>query len=195
LKEQIFMTAISEFRTGKAIRFNNDIWIITEFQHVTPGNWRAMVRTKLKNARTGRVIDNTFRMTDDIEEVRLDEKQMQYLYEADGNLHFMDTETYDQTFISSDLLGAQLKFLKEGDMVKILFHEGTAITAELPNFIEFKVIQADPGVKGDSATNIQKFCTIETGTKIQVPLFIKEGDVIKIDTRTGKYLERVAVGR
>ena len=189
------MTAISEFRTGKAIRFNNDIWIITEFQHVTPGNWRAMVRTKLKNAKTGRVIDNTFRMTDDIEEVRLDEKQMQYLYEAEGNLHFMDTETYDQTFIPSDLLGDQLKFLKEGDMCKILFHEGFAITAELPNFIQFKVIEAEPGVKGDSATNIQKFCTIETGTKIQVPLFIKEGDVIKIDTRTGKYLERVAVGR
>ena len=189
------MTAISEFRTGKAIRFNNDIWIIVEFQHVTPGNWRAMVRTKLKNAKTGRVIDNTFRMTDDIEEVRLDEKQMQYLYEADGNLHFMDTETYDQTFISSELLGEQIKYLKEGDMVKILFNEGAAMTAELPNFIVFKVIQADPGVKGDSATNIQKFCTIETGAKIQVPLFIKENDEIKIDTRTGKYLERVVVGR
>jgi len=189
------MTAISEFRTGKAIRFNNDIWIITEFHHVTPGNWRAMVRTKLRNAKTGRVIDNTFRMTDDIEEVYLEEKQMQYLYEADGNLHFMDTETYDQTFISSDLLGDLIKFLKEGDMVKILFNEGIAMTAELPNFIELKVIQADPGVKGDSATNILKFCTIETGAKIQVPLFVKEGDVIKIDTRSGKYLERVALGR
>jgi elongation factor P len=189
------MTTISEFRSGKAIRFNNDIWIIVEFQHVTPGNWRAMVRTKLKNARTGRVIDNTFRMTDDIEEVRLDDKQMQYLYEADGNLHFMDTETYDQTFVSSDLLGDQIKFLKEGDMVKILFNEGAAMTAELPNSIVFKVIQADPGVKGDSATNIQKFCTIETGAIIQVPLFIKENDEIKVDTRTGKYLERVVVGR
>ena len=187
------MTAISEFRTGKAIRFNNDIWIITEFHHVTPGNWRAMVRTKLRNAKTGRVIDNTFRMTDDIEEVHLEEKQMQYLYEADGNLHFMDTETYDQTFISSDLLGDLIKFLKEGDMVKILFNEGIAMTAELPNFIELKVIQADPGVKGDSATNILKMCTIETGAKIQVPLFVKEGDVIKIDTRSGKYLERVAL--
>ncbi|MDZ7335737.1 MAG: elongation factor P [candidate division KSB1 bacterium] len=189
------MTAISEFRTGKAIRFNNDVWIITEFQHVTPGNWRAMVRTKLKNAKTGRVIENTFRMTDEIEEVYLEEKQMQYLYESDGNLYFMDTETYDQTFIPADLLGDQLKFLKEGDMVKILFNEGVAITAELPNFIEFKVIQADPGVKGDSATNILKYCTIETGAKVQVPLFVKEGDTIKIDTRTGKYLERVAVGR
>ncbi len=189
------MTAISEFRTGKAIRFNNDVWIITEFQHVTPGNWRAMVRTKLKNAKTGRVIENTFRMTDDIEEVFLEEKQMQYLYESDGNLYFMDTETYDQTFIPADLLGEQIKFLKEGDLIKILFNEGVAITAELPNFIEFKVIQADPGVKGDSATNILKYCTIETGAKVQVPLFVKEGDIIKIDTRTGKYLERVAVGR
>lgn len=189
------MTAISEFRTGKAIRYNNDVWIITEFQHVTPGNWRAMVRTKLKNAKTGRVIDNTFRMTDEIEEVRLDSKQMQFLYEADDSLHFMDMETYDQTFIPADLLGDQKKFLKEGEMCSIQFIEGKAMMAELPNFINFKVIQADPGVKGDSATNIQKFCTIETGAKVQVPLFVKEGDVIKIDTRTGKYLERVAVGK
>ncbi|HQG45966.1 MAG TPA: elongation factor P, partial [bacterium] len=101
------MAAISEFRNGMAIRFNNDIWIITEFQHVTPGNWRAMVRTKLKNAKTGRVIDNTFRMTDNIEAVRLDEKEMQYLYESDGNLYFMDTETYDQTFIPTEMLGDQ----------------------------------------------------------------------------------------
>ncbi len=189
------MTAISEFRSGKAIRFNNDIWIITEYQHVTPGNWRAMVRTKLKNAKTGRVIENTFRMTDNIEEVYLDEKQMQYLYEADGNLYFMDTETFDQTFVSADLLGDQVKFLKEGELVNIMFNEGVAITAELPNFINFKVTQADPGVKGDSATNIQKFCTIETGAKMQVPLFIKEGDVIKVDVRTGKYIERISVGR
>jgi len=113
------MASISEFRTGLAIRFNNDIWIITEFQHVTPGNWRAMVRTRLKNARTGRVIDNTFRMTDNIEEVRLETKQMQFLYEADGNLYFMDSETYDQTFIHAEMLGDQKKFLKEADVLKI----------------------------------------------------------------------------
>lgn len=188
------MAAISEFRNGMAIRFNNDIWIIVEFQHVTPGNWRAMVRTRLKNAKTGRVIENTFRMTDNIEAVRLDEKEMQYLYESDGNLFFMDTETYDQTFIAAEMLGDQTRFLKEGGMCFIRFLEGAALTAELPNFIDFNVIEAEPGVRGDSASNVTKYCTIESGTKILVPLFIKEGDVIKIDTRTGKYLERVARG-
>jgi len=186
------MASISEFRNGMAIRFNNDIWIITDYQHVTPGNWRAMVRTRLKNAKTGRVVDNTFRMTDTIEEVRLDQKDMQFLYEADGNLFFMDTETYDQTFIPADMLGDQKKFLKEGGICSIRFLEGVALTAELPFFIEFVITEAEPGVRGDSAANIMKFATIETGTKVQVPLFIKEGDTIKIDTRTGKYLERVS---
>lgn len=186
------MASISEFRNGMAIRFNNDIWIITEFQHVTPGNWRAMVRTRLKNAKTGRVIDNTFRMTDSIEAVRLDEKEMQFLYEADGNLYFMDMESYDQTFIPAEMLGDQKRFLKEGGMCTICFLEGRALTAELPNFIEFIVTEAEPGVRGDSASNITKYAVIESGAKVQVPLFIKEGDVIKIDTRTGKYLERVS---
>lgn len=186
------MAAISEFRNGMAIRFNKDIWIITEFQHVTPGNWRAMVRTRLKNAKTGRVIDNTFRMTDNIEEVRLDSKDMQFLYESDNDLHFMDKETYEQTFIPADLLGDQKKFLKEGGTCKVQFLEGAPLLAELPNFINFKIIEAEPGVKGDSATNILKNAVIETGAKVQVPLFIKQGDVIKIDTRTGKYLERVS---
>lgn len=188
------MASISEFRNGMAIRFNNDIWIITEFQHVTPGNWRAMVRTRLKNAKTGRVVDNTFRMTDTIEAVRLDEKEMQYLYESDGNLYFMDTETYDQTFIATEMLGDRKRFLKEGGMCFIRFLEGAALTAELPDFIDFLVTEAEPGVRGDSASNVMKFATIESGAKIQVPLFIKEGDVIKIDTRTGKYLERVSRG-
>ena len=188
------MAAISEFRNGMAIRFNNDIWIISEFQHVTPGNWRAMVRTRLKNAKTGRVIENTFRMTDNIEAVRLDEKEMQYLYESDGSLYFMDTETYDQTFIAAEMLGDQTRFLKEGGLCNIRFLEGAALTAELPNFIDFNVITAEPGVRGDSASNVTKYCTIESGAKILVPLFIKEGDVIKIDTRTGKYLERVSRG-
>jgi elongation factor P len=188
------MASISEFRKGMAIRFNNDIWIISEFQHVTPGNWRAMVRTKLKNAKTGRVVENTFRMTDPIEEVRLEEKDMQYLYESEGDLYFMDNETYDQTFISSELLGDQKRFLKEGNLCKVLFLEGNAISAELPLSINFKVTEAEPGIKGDSATNIMKNAVLETGAKVQVPLFINAGDILKIDTRTGKYLERVSRG-
>jgi elongation factor P len=185
------MASISEFRKGMAIRFNNDVWIITEFQHVTPGNWRAMVRTKMKNAKTGRVLENTFRMTDAIEEVRLEEKEMQYIYDADGELNFMDNETFDQISLSADILGDQKRFLKEGNLVKILFIEGNPISAELPATLTFKVIEAEPGLKGASVTNIMKNAIIETGVKVQVPIFINAGDILKIDTRTGKYIERV----
>jgi elongation factor P len=185
------MASISEFRKGMAIRFNNDVWIITEFQHVTPGNWRAMVRTKMKNAKTGRVLENTFRMTDAIEEVRLEEKDMQFIFEADGELNFMDNETFDQISISADLLGDQKRFLKEGNLAKILFMEGNPISAELPTTLHFKVIEAEPGLKGASVTNIMKNAVIETGVKVQVPIFINAGDILKIDTRTGKYIERV----
>ncbi len=186
------MAAVSEFRNGMAILHNGDIWVVAEFQHFNPGNWRAMIRTKLKNAKTGRVVDHTFRMTDKIEEVRLDEKDMQYLYEADGNLYFMDTETYEQTFIAGALLGDQKRFLKEGNLCHVMFYEGKAISADLPFFIEFKIVEAEPAIKGDTATGVTKSAVIETGAKVQVPLFVKEGDVIKIDTRTGKYLERVS---
>lgn len=186
------MAAVSEFRNGMAILHNGDVWVVAEFQHFNPGNWRAMIRTKLKHAKTGRVIDHTFRMTDKIEEVRLEEKDMQYLYEADDNLYFMDTQTYEQTFIPASLLGDQKRFLQEGNLCHVMFHEGKAISAELPYFVEFKIIEAEPAVKGDTATSITKSAKIETGATVQVPLFIKEGDRIKIDTRTGKYLERVS---
>lgn len=185
------MAAVSEFRNGMAILHNGDVWVVAEFQHFNPGNWRAMIRTKLKHAKSGRVVDHTFRMTDKIEEVRLEEKDMQYLYEADDNLYFMDTETYEQTFISANLLGDQKRFLKEGNLCHIMFYEGKAISAGLPYFVEFVIVEAEPAVKGDTATSITKSAKIETGTTVQVPLFIKEGDRIRIDTRTGKYLERV----
>ena len=186
------MAAVSEFRNGMAILHNNDVWVVVEFQHFNPGNWRAMIRTKLKHVKSGRVVDHTFRMTDKIEEVRLEEKDMQYLYETDDNLYFMDTETYEQTFISAALLGDNRRFLKEGNLCHVMFYEGKAISADLPFFIEFKVTEAEPGVKGDTATGVTKSATIETGARVQVPLFVKEGDVIKVDTRTGKYLERVS---
>lgn len=185
------MAAASDFHNGMAILHNGDIWVVSEFQHFNPGNWRAMVRTKLKHAKSGRVVDHTFRMSDKIEEVRLEEKDMQFLYESDGNLYFMDNETYDQTFISSDLLGDNVRFLKEGNLCHVMFYENKAISAELPNFIDFKIIEAEPAVKGDTATGVTKNAKIETGANIGVPLFIKEGDTIRIDTRTGKYLERV----
>lgn len=186
------MSSISEFRKGMAIRYNNDIWIITEFQHVTPGNWRAMVRTKLKNAKTGRVLENTFRMTDQIEEVRLEEKEMQFIYKSDEDLCFMDNETFDQISIPAELLGDQQRFLKEGNQCTIMFLEGNAISAELPLSINLEVTEADPGLKGASVTNNLKNAVLETGARVQVPLFINAGDILKIDTRTGKYMERIS---
>jgi elongation factor P len=188
------MAAVSEFRRGMAIRHENDIWVVVDFQHVTPGNWRAMLRTKLRNLKTGRITDVTFRMSDKIEEVRLEGKTMQFLYEADGLLYFMDAETFEQTFIPEEMLGDQKRFLKEESTCTVFFLEGSAISAEVPLFVELKVAEAEPGVRGDSATNIMKFAVLETGARIQVPLFIKEGDTLKIDTRTGRYIERSASG-
>jgi elongation factor P len=188
------MAAISEFRRGMAIKLDNDIWIITEYQHVSPGNWRAMVRTKLKNAKTGRTAERTFRMTDTIEAIRLDTKEMQYLYESDGNLYFMDTKTYEQTFIPADFLGDQRLFLKEGNTCTIAFLDDRPITADLPFFVDLTVAEAEPGVRGDSTTNLMKGAVLETGARVQVPLFVNAGDVVRIDTRTGKYLERMSKG-
>ena len=175
-----------------AIRYENDIWVVVQFQHVSPGNWRAMLRTKLKNVKTGRVIDVTFRMSDEVEEVRLEDKKMSFLYEADDVLHFMDPETYDQISIPADMLGDQRSFLKEGDLCTLSFLEDRPISAALPNFVLLRVAEAEPGVRGDSATNVMKYAVLETGARIQVPLFIREGDVLKIDTRTGKYVERAS---
>lgn len=186
------MASVSEFRNGMAIRYENDIWVVVEFQHVTPGNWRAMLRTRLKNLKTGRVIDVTFRMSDKIDEVRLEEKKLEFLYESDGLLYFMDNETYDQTFITADMLGDQRQLLKEGNSCSVFFLDGKATSAALPNFVELKIAEAEPAVRGDSATNIMKYAVLETGAKIQVPLFVKEGDTVKVDTRTGKYSERIA---
>ncbi|MDD4857420.1 MAG: elongation factor P, partial [Candidatus Krumholzibacteria bacterium] len=183
------MASISEFRRGMAIKLDNEVWIITDYQHVSPGNWRAMVRTKLKNPKTGRVAERTFRMTDVIESIRLESREMQFLFEADGNFHFMDTKTYDQTFIPGDFLGEQRQFLKEGNSCTISFMDEKPITVELPNAIDLVVAEAEPGVRGDSTTNLMKGAVLETGAKVQVPLFVNAGDTVRIDTRTGKYIE------
>jgi elongation factor P len=177
-----------------AIKLDNEIWIITEYQHVSPGNWRAMVRTKLKNAKTGRVMERTFRMTDQIETMRLESRDMQFLFEADGSFHFMDTKTYEQTFIPGDFLGEQKQFLKEGNICTISFIDEKPITVDLPNFIDLLVAESEPGVRGDSTTNLMKGAVLETGARVQVPLFVNAGDTVRIDTRTGRYLERVSKG-
>jgi elongation factor P len=186
------MPSVSQFRKGMAIRHENDIWVVSEFEHHTPGNLRAMLRTRLKNVRTGRISEVTFRMSDTVEEVRLEGRRMDFLYAADGLLHFMDPETYDQMYIATEMLGDQVNYLKENSPVTISFIDGAAVTAEVPNFVELAITEAEPSARGNTATNMTKNAIVETGAKIQVPAFIKEGDKIKIDTRTGKYVERVS---
>ncbi|MFQ5651605.1 MAG: elongation factor P [bacterium] len=185
------MASVSDFRNGMAIRYNGEVWIVNEFQHVKPGKGHAFIRTKLKQLKSGKVVEFTFRQHDTIEQVRLENKEMQYLYAAGDEICLMDNETYDQINVSKELLGDQIKFLKEGNMVNVLFLEGNVVEVSLPMFVQLTVSEATPGVKGDTVSNLQKPITLETGAELHVPLFIKEGDVLKIDTRDGRYIERV----
>lgn len=185
------MPSLSEFRRGMAIMFNDEIYLITEYQHVKPGKGGAFIRTKLKNFKTGRVIDNTFRPTDKMEAVRLEAKEMQYVYNDGISFYFMDMETYDQIPIPEDLVGDSARFIKEGMTAKLLFHGETPMSVELPTTVDLEVTESEPAVRGDTAGNLTKEVTVETGAKLQVPPFIKQGDVIRVDTRDGSYVSRV----
>jgi elongation factor P len=181
----------AEFKKGLKIQFDGAPYTIVDFQHVKPGKGGAFVRTKLKHMRLGRVIDNTFRAGEKVELVDFEEKRMQFLYK-DDRYHFMDLDTYDQISLSADEVGEARDFLKENTEVEILFIENSPITVELPNFIEIRIAKTDPGIRGDTASGGSKPATLETGAVIQVPLFLNEGDVVKVDTRSGDYLGRVA---
>ena len=181
----------AEFKKGLKIQFDGQPYSIVDFQHVKPGKGGAFVRTKLKHMRQGRVIDNTFRAGEKVELVDFEEKHMQYLYK-DERYHFMDMETYDQISLSADEVGDARDFLKENTEVDILFIDGRPVTVELPNFLELQIVKTDPGIRGDTASGGNKPATLETGAVIQVPLFLSEGDVVKVDTRSGDYLGRVA---
>jgi elongation factor P len=183
----------AEFKKGLKIQFDGAPYTIVDFQHVKPGKGGAFVRTKLKHMRLGRVIDNTFRAGEKVELVDFEEKRMQFLYK-DDRYHFMDLDTYDQISLSADEVGEARDFLKENTEVEILFIEGSPVTVELPNFIEIRIAKTDPGIRGDTASGGSKPATLETGAVIQVPLFLNEGDVVKVDTRSGDYLGRVAAG-
>ena len=185
------MATTSDFRNGMTLVLDGEIWTIVEFQHVNPGKGGAFVRTKLKNLQTGRVIDRTFRSGEKVEDVRVERKSMQYLYQSEGHYVFMDNETYEQVSISDDMIGDKKLFLKEGQVVDVLFDGETPVGVELPFFVELAVTKTEPGVRGDTASGGSKPATLETGAVIQVPLFIEEGDILKVDTRTGEYIERV----
>jgi len=181
----------SDFRTGFTMRHKNGLWTIVDFQHVKPGKGPAFVRTKLKNVENGKVVDITFRAGEKIEEVRLERREHQYLYPDGDFLVFMSTETYEQIQLHKDTLGDLPKYVKESDMCCVLLLEGTPLSVEAAATVELKVSQTDPGFKGDTAQGGSKPATMETGLVVQVPLFIDEDEVLKIDSRTGKYLGRV----
>jgi elongation factor P len=187
------MPSTSDFRPGLVIKYNNELWTVVEFQHVNPGNWRAFVRTKLKNLRSEKVIENRFRAGEAIEIVRIERKEYQFLYRDSAGYVFMDKENYEQLTVDESQIGDGAHFLRDGESVDILF-DGSDITGiELPITVELAVRETVPGVKGDSANPGTKPATVETGATVNVPLFINAGDVIKIDTRTGGYIERVKV--
>lgn len=185
------MVSAGDFRNGVTIEIEGNVYQIVEFQHVKPGKGAAFVRTKLKNIKNGGVVEKTFRPTEKFENAHIDRADMQYLY-ADGDLyHFMDVETYDQIALGQDQIGDSLKFVKENEMVKICSHKGEVFSVEPPLFVELAITETEPGFKGDTATGATKPATVETGATVYVPLFVDQGDVIKIDTRTGEYLSRV----
>ena len=184
------MISAGDFRNGITLEIEGNVVQILEFQHVKPGKGAAFVRTKLKNIISGGVIEKTFRPTEKFPAARIDRIEMQYLY-SDGDLwHFMNTETYDQIALNSDDIGDSLKFVKENDMVKVCSHNGKVFAVEPPMFVELEITDTEPGFKGDTATGATKPATVETGAIVYVPLFIEQGEVIKIDTRTGEYLSR-----
>jgi len=185
------MASTTDFRNGLVMRLDNELWTIVEFQHVKPGKGGAFVRTRLKNVKTGRVLDKTFRSGEKVEDVRLEKKKYQYLYGGDNEYVFMDMQTYEQITIAGDVVGDASKYIKDGMEVEILFGEGEVLGVEAPIFVELEIIKTDPGVKGDTASGGNKPATLETGAVVQVPLFIQEGETIKVDTRTGSYVERV----
>ncbi len=185
------MISAGDFRNGMTIEVDGNIYQIIEFQHVKPGKGAAFVRTKLKNIINGGIVEKTFRPTEKCPQAHIDRKEMQYLYSDGGLYYFMDTETYDQTALDQDTIGDSLTFVKENEMVKVCSHNGNVFAVEAPLFVELAITDTEPGFKGDTAQGATKPAVVETGASVNVPLFVEQGDVIKIDTRTGEYLSRV----
>ena len=185
------MISAGDFRNGVTFEEDGNVLQVVEFQHVKPGKGAAFVRTKTKNVITGAVLEKSYNPTAKFPTAYVERKDMEYSY-ADGDLHyFMDPETYDMVPLNADVLGDAFKFVKENTMCKLLSYKGSVFTVEAPNFVDLLVTDAEPGVKGDTATNVTKAATLETGAVVQVPLFINEGEKIQIDTRTGEYIGRV----
>jgi len=184
----------SEFKKGMKIEIDGEPFEILDFQHVKPGKGSAFVRTTIRSLLTGRTLEPTMKSGDKVGKPDIEDKDMQYLYKEGADYYFMDTRNYEQTFISEKVLGEQKNFLKENIQASILFYNGKAIGVSLPNSVDLKVTKCDPGIRGDTVSGALKPAELETGYTVNVPLFINEGDVLKIDTRDGKYLTRVSTG-
>jgi elongation factor P len=185
------MYSTTDFRKGLKIEMDGEPYIIVECQHVKPGKGAAMVKTRVKSLISGNVQDINFRSGDKVDEPNLEDKAMQYLYSEGDDFHFMDQNTYDQVMITRDQLGDAADYLQENCEVKALYHNDKPIGVDLPIFVELRIVKSEPGVRGDTATGVTKAATLETGKVIQVPLFVNQGEVVKVDTRTGEYVERV----
>jgi elongation factor P len=181
----------SDFRNGLNIKVDNEIYTVIWFQHHKPGKGGAVMRTKLKNVRSGGIIERTFKAGEKFDSIEIERKKKQYLYPAGGNLVFMDMQTYEEIQFSKEQLGEITKFMKENVEVEGLYIGDEFLGIELPTFVELEVTHTEPGIRGDTVSNVTKPATLETGAEVEVPLFVDTGDVIKIDTRTGEYVERV----
>mgnify|MGYP003491224297 FL=1 len=184
------MISTNEFKTNVTVTIDGDPWQVVEFQHVKPGKGAAFVRAKMRNMSTGAVVERTFNAGERMPKARIERRAMQYLYESDGMYVFMDNETYEQTELSKETLGSALNFLQENMDVKIMTYENRVLGVDLPNTVNLTVVETEPGIKGDTATGGSKNATMNTGYVVKVPLFINEGDVLAIDTRTGDYISR-----
>ena len=180
----------SKIRKGLKIEMEGEVYVVVDFLHVKPGKGGAFIRTKLKSLSRGAVIDKTFRSGEKLGRPDLEEKKMQFLYSADQHYCFMDTETYEQTFLTPEQLGESRNLLKENTVITVLFHNKNPITVELPTFVELAIAETEPGEKGDTVSGGTKTAKLETGAVVQVPLFLNTGDAVKVDTRTGEYVER-----
>ncbi|HOP53282.1 MAG TPA: elongation factor P [Bacillota bacterium] len=185
------MISSNDIRPGVTLLLEGSVWVVVEFLHVKPGKGAAFVRTKLKNVETGQTLERTFRAGEKLERAQVSSREMQYLYEMEGNYYFMDTETYEQTFIPEDVIGNGKWYLKENDVIIIQFYQDRPISVELPTYADLVVVETDPGLKGDTASGGSKPAKLETGVVVQVPLFVQVGDKIRVDTRTNEYLSRV----
>ncbi|OHB89923.1 MAG: elongation factor P [Planctomycetes bacterium RIFCSPHIGHO2_02_FULL_40_12] len=184
------MINATDLRKGMMIKIDGELYLVVDYQHVTPGNWRGMVQTKLKSMKQGSIVQKRFRSTDKLEDVFLEHRTMEYLYKDGENYCFMDTEDYEQVLLPKEAVEDAMPYMTLNSQAKIAFYEGKALSVELPTSVSLKIVETDPGVKGDTVVNVYKAAKVETGLVVKVPLFINNGEVIKVDTRTGEFLGR-----